>query len=59
MDFYIIVSLAAVYGLLAWWLFLAVSGYRDEFSIPRAESVPISWHSRLANSLITIFSFWR
>lgn len=59
MEFYMMVSLGVIFGLLAWWLFLAISGYRDEFSISRAENAPMSWRGRLANSLITIFSFWR
>jgi len=30
MDFYIIVSLVVVFGLLVWWLFLAISALRNE-----------------------------
>jgi len=60
MNFYFVVSLAVVFGLPAWWLLLAVSGYRDESSIPRAKGVPMEGRelSRLVNSLITILYFW-
>ncbi len=30
MDIYIIVSLVTVFGLLFWWLFLAISSLRNE-----------------------------
>ena len=30
MDLYIVISLAMVFGLPAWWLYLAFSGLRDE-----------------------------
>lgn len=30
MDLYIIISLIAVFGLLIWWLFLAVSGLSED-----------------------------
>ena len=30
MDFCIIVSLVVVFGLLLWWLFLAISALRNE-----------------------------
>jgi hypothetical protein len=39
MDFYMIISLATVFGLLSWWLYLAISGLRDESSTQQAESV--------------------
>lgn len=33
MDFYIVVSLVVVFGLIAWWSFLAISAIRNEFAI--------------------------
>jgi hypothetical protein len=33
MDFYIVVSLVVVFGLIAWWSFLAISALRNEFVI--------------------------
>ena len=59
MNFYFVVSLAVVFGLLAWWLFLAVSGFRDKSFIPQAKSVPVERLGRWANSLISILQFWR
>jgi hypothetical protein len=55
MDFYIILSLAMVLGLPAWWLYLAISGLRDESSIQRAEGVTRKEPLGLANSLTSIF----
>lgn len=55
MDYYIIISLFTVFGLLAWWLFLAISGHRDESSLQGAESVTKEMPSELANALIPEF----
>ena len=55
MDLYIIISLAVVLGLSAWWLYLAISGLRDESSIRRAEGVTGQEPLGLANSLASIF----
>jgi hypothetical protein len=55
MDFYIMISLATVFGLLAWWLYLAFSGLKDESSIQRAEDVTRQKPLGLENSLISIF----
>ena len=52
MDFYMIFSLATVFGLLAWWLYLAISGLRDESSTQQAECVTRQKPLGLANSLI-------
>jgi len=55
MDFYMIISLATVFGLLAWWLYLAFSGLRDESSTQQAEGVTRQKPLGLANSLNSIF----
>ncbi len=56
MDFYITISLVTVIGLLAWWLFLAISGLRrDESSTKQAEGVTRKKPVGLANSLISMF----
>jgi hypothetical protein len=55
MDLYIIISLATVFGLMAWWLYLAFSGLRDESSIQRAKGVTRQKPLGLTNSLISIF----
>jgi len=55
MDFYIMISLATVSGLLAWWLYLAITGLRDESSIQRAESATRQKPVGSANSMISIF----
>jgi hypothetical protein len=56
MDFYIIISLATVFGLLAWWLYLAISGLRDESSTRQPEAVARHKHVGLENPLNSIFS---
>ena len=55
MDFYIIISLATVFGLLAWWLYLVISALRDESSISQAEGFAGQKHVGLENSLNSIF----
>jgi hypothetical protein len=55
MDSYIMISLAMVLGLPAWWLYLAISGLRDESYIQRAEDVASQEPLGLANSLKSIF----
>lgn len=59
MNFYFMVSLAVVFGLLTWWLLLAISGFRDKSFNPRTKSVPIGRLGRWANSLSSILRFWR
>jgi tetratricopeptide (TPR) repeat protein len=53
MNFYIIVSLVAVFGLLLWWLFLAISALRNEsqgdkriIDASREDFARILWHGR-------------
>jgi len=52
MDFYIIISLATVFGLLAWWLYLAIFGLRDESYIRQPDDVARQKHVGLENSLV-------
>jgi 4-amino-4-deoxy-L-arabinose transferase-like glycosyltransferase len=53
MDFYIIVSLVVVFGLLLWWLFLAISALRNEsqgderiINPIREDFAETLWHGR-------------
>ena len=54
MDFYIVLSLATVLGLICWWSFLAITALRDESSIQQDKSVSSRRFSRLANYLISM-----
>ena len=59
MDFYIVLSLATVLGLISWWSFLAITALRDESSIQQDKSVSSRRFSRLANYLISMVHSWR
>ena len=56
MNIYALISLAVVFGLLIWWLFMALSGLRKEEEIRKDLPVKCPAQRRIknqANSLIS------